>query len=104
MGVGVGGRRRHVWTLHGSRQVGVRVRGSGCAELRRCGRSLRGSQRLVEEGGQRRVEERDDGHVGAGLQVEGVDLGAQPGRDGRVVDRLEARAVDVPDAALPDVS
>ena len=37
-------------------------------------------------------------------EVQGVDLGADLPRQVGVLDLLEARAVDVPDAALPDVS
>ena len=40
----------------------------------------------------------------AALQVEVVDLGAQPARQVLVLDLLQPGAVDVPDASLRDVS
>ncbi len=51
----------------------------------------------------------DEGGGGRGddlerLQVEGVDLVANGGREGLVLNLLQASAVDVPDASLPDVS
>ena len=59
---------------------------------------------LLKERGQRRVDKRGDGDVDARLEVEGVDLVAQPGSDGGVLNGLDARAIDVPHSALPDVS
>ena len=58
------------------------------------------------------VEELGHGHKGeggradhvGGVGVEGVDLVAQPLREARVLDLLQAGAVDVPGTALRDVS
>ena len=50
----------------------------------------------VEQGGRE-----DDG---GRLEIEVVDLGAQARRQVSIFDFLQARTVDVPNAALPDVS
>jgi len=50
----------------------------------------------VEQGGRE-----DDG---GRLEIEVVDLGAQARRQASIFDFLQARTVDVPNAALPDVS
>ena len=61
-------------------------------------------QSLVKQFGQDDEErDRDADDLGR-LQVEGVDLVAQARGEAGVLNRLQARAVDVPDAALPDVS
>lgn len=59
---------------------------------------------LGQKLGQDNEEQGEGAHDGGGLQVEGVDLVAQPRGKARVLNRLQAGAVDVPNAALPDVS
>ena len=67
-------------------------------------RGARGARVYSEELGRDDEEQRE----GAGdldrAEVQGVDLGADLPRQVGVLDLLQARAVDVPDAALPDVS
>ena len=59
---------------------------------------------LVKQLGQDDEERHRDADDLGRLQVEGVDLGAEARGEVGVVDGLEAGAVDVPDAALPNVS
>ena len=58
----------------------------------------------LEELGHDHEEQRDDGADLGGLQVEGVDLGAEARREVVILNLLQPTAVNVPDAALPDVS
>ena len=83
-------------------------RGRAWEGAARRGRGMRkgmdGRARGLEQLGQRSEEQRGEADGDAGPQVEGVDLLAEAGGEGGVVDLLDPRAVDVPDAALPDVS
>ena len=58
----------------------------------------------MEQFGQDDKERDGDADDLSGLQVEGVDLGAQARGEVGISNLLQAGAVDVPDAALPDVS
>ena len=61
----------------------------------------RGASALVR---QRDEDEGGEADRRGGARVERVNLGAQAGGEGGVLDPLETRAIDVPDAALCDVS
>ena len=67
---------------------------------------VRGSarRRALEELGEHDVQQRAGGDDRRRLEVERVHLGPQPRRQAWVLDFLQAGAVDVPDAALRDVS
>ena len=57
-------------------------------------------RRLGEELGHDHKEQHQDADDLGRLQVEGVDLCTQLGGEGRVLNLLQAGAVDVPNAAL----
>lgn len=60
--------------------------------------------RQLEELGQDNKERDCDADDLGALKIEGIDLRAQPRGEVSILNLLEAGAIDVPDAALPDVS